>query len=168
MPPAALPPCGVYRTKTAVAGIEAGRLVYFHNHGDPGPGLYPPESWAQNRAKFSERGQTVPADFDPKALEPLPPEGFYRVTKDFFCCEKKCAKFETDMFVQLGFNGAGRALVFVPQLGGAGLALPDRGSIVDDNVLENLVPLKISQNGGEQKSGEPEINISLPRGFNIH
>jgi hypothetical protein len=52
MPPALLPPCGVYRTKTAVAGIEAGRLVYFHNHGDPGPGLYPPESWAQNRAKF--------------------------------------------------------------------------------------------------------------------
>ncbi len=168
MPPA-LPPCGVYRTKTAVAGIEAGRLVYFHNHGDPGPGLYPPESWTQNRAKFSERGQTVPADFDPKALEPLPPEGFYRVTKDFFCCEKQCAKFESDMFVQLGFNGNGRALVFVPQLSTTGFAIPERGSVVDDGVLKNLVPLKVSMNGGEaQKEGEPKINISLPRGFNIH
>jgi hypothetical protein len=55
-----LPPCGLYRTVKPVAGIDAGRLVYFHNHGNPGPGLYPPDGWNANRARFSENGATVP------------------------------------------------------------------------------------------------------------
>ena len=51
-----LPPCGLYRTVKPIGSIEAGRLVYFHNHGDPGPGLYFPESWsAQPRAVLQER-----------------------------------------------------------------------------------------------------------------
>ena len=72
---AALPPCGVYKLTSSVAGIEAGRLVYFHNHGDPGPGLYLPETWQANRAKWSDRGTTVPPDFDAKVLHALPEEG---------------------------------------------------------------------------------------------
>jgi hypothetical protein len=164
---AELPPCGIYRTTATVGGIEAGRLVYFHNHGDPGPGLYLPETWSANRAKFSERGMTVPADFDPKVLFALPSEGFYRVTSEFYCCEKKCAKFEPDAFVQLGFNGNGRALVFAPMLGAGGIALPDRGSVVDDGMLKNLQPLKVAE-GRPSGGTEPEINITLPRGFVVH
>src|SRR5689334_5257055 len=128
-----LPPCGIYRTTKAIGGVEAGRFVYFHNHGNPGPGLYFPETWAHNRAKFSENGQTVPADFDPKSLEPLLAEGFYRVTSGFYCCAKQCAKFEPDALVQLGYNGSGKALVFVPELGATGMHIPERGSLVDDN-----------------------------------
>src|ERR1700759_1240549 len=96
-----LPPCGLYRTLAAVSTIPAGRLVYFHNHGDPGPGVYFPEGWTGNRAKFSPRGATLPAGFDTRALHPLPAEGFYRVTSKFYCCEKKCAEFLPEQFVQL-------------------------------------------------------------------
>ena len=47
-----------------IGTVEAGRLVYFHNHGNPGPGLYFPERWTHNRAHFTPRGSTVPPDFD--------------------------------------------------------------------------------------------------------
>src|SRR5206468_1595524 len=78
-----LPPCGLYRTTMQIGGIEAGRLVYFHDHGNPGPGLYLPDSWKSNRAHFSSDGMTAPTDLDPRALQALPAEGFYRVTAAF-------------------------------------------------------------------------------------
>ena len=40
--------------------MPAGRLVYFHNHGDPGPGIYLPQDWNLNRARWQQRGFTVP------------------------------------------------------------------------------------------------------------
>ena len=157
-----LPPCGLYRTVTAIAGIDAGRLVYFHNHGNPGPGLYLPEGWNQNRARFAQNGTTVPPDFDPKALRALPPEGFYRVTGAFYCCAKQCTKFEPDAFVQLGYNGAGRALVFVPELHAHGISIPERGTLVDDAVLSNLSLLRLAE---REATGD---DLSLPRGIVIH
>jgi hypothetical protein len=143
--------------------VEAGRLVYFHNHGDPGPGVYFPEKWNHNRAQFSASGTTVPADFDPKALRPLPAEGFYRVTAGFYCCEKQCTKFEPDAFVQLGYNGSGKALVFVPEIGAGGIHIPERGSLVDDGQLEHLSALKLPEREGGQK-----MDLSLPRGMIVH
>ena len=154
-----LPPCGLYRTVKAIGDVEAGRLVYFHNHGDPGPGLYFPERWAHNRATFSANGVPVPASFDPRALKALPAEGFYRVTKAFYCCEKECVKFEPDAFVQLGYNGAGKALVFLPEFAGGVISVPERGTFVDDNALENLVQLKMP---------ERKDDIALPRGIVVH
>ena len=154
-----LPPCGLYRTLAQIADVEAGRLVYFHNHGDPGPGLYLPERWSANRAHFSARGHTVPAGFDGKALRPLPAEGFYRVKKDFFCCAKKCRTFETDALVQLGYNGAGKPLVFIPELGGGAITVPERGSMIDDAALVNLTALKVVERRDE---------IAMPRGIVIH
>ena len=156
-----LPPCGLYRTVKPVAGIDAGRLVYFHNHGNPGPGLYPPEAWNSNRARFSENGATVPADFDPRALKPLPAEGFYRVKSQFYCCEKKCMQFEPDQLVQLGYNGAGKAIVFIPEIGGNGITVPDRGTFVDDNVLGNMVQLKLPES-------KQDPGLSLPLGIVVH
>ena len=50
------PPCGLYRTVADVGEIQAGRLVYFHNHGDPGPGIFLPSSWHGNRARFEGTG----------------------------------------------------------------------------------------------------------------
>jgi hypothetical protein len=163
-----LPPCGLYRTVKAIGNIEAGRLVYFHNHGDPGPGVYFPESWNANRAKFSQQGSVLPANFDPKALRPLPVEGFYRVKSEFYCCEKNCVKFEPDAFVQLGYNGAGKALVFIPELAGNAIDIPQRGTFVEDKELANLVLLRLAERQPGTGGGGAEIDIKLPRGIVIH
>lgn len=155
----ALPPCGLYRTVAAIGEVPAGRLVYFHNHGDPGAGLYFPETWTGNRAKFSPRGTTLPRVFDVRALQALPAEGFYRVTSGFHCCEKQCMRFDPDMFVQLGYNGAGQALLFVPELGGSAVQIPERGTPISDKAFGHLTALKVA---------ERRDDIALPRGIVVH
>jgi hypothetical protein len=158
---AELPPCGLYRTTSPIGNVEAGRLVYFHNHGNPGPGLYFPERWTANRAHFSPNGMTVPQDFNPKALRALPAEGFYRVTKAFFCCAKKCVEFQPEAFLQLGYNGAGQALLFTPELASGMITVPERGTFIDDSALPNLIALKIPE-------GAARAEISMPRGIVVH
>ena len=93
-----LPPCGLYRTAAKIGGIDPGRLVYYHNHGDPGPGLYFPEKWNLNRVQWASQGMTAPTPFDNTWLTPLLAEGFYRVTREFTCCAKKCMTFTPEMF----------------------------------------------------------------------
>jgi hypothetical protein len=160
-----LPPCGLYRTVLPIGGVEPGRLVYFHNHGNPGPGLYFPERWSHNRAHFSANGTTVPPDFDPRALHALPAEGFYRVARAFHCCDKQCVKFEPEAFVQLGYNGAGKPIVFFPELGSGTITVPERGTFIDDDVLVHLVLLRLAERRSDGGGGE---DISLPRGIVVH
>ena len=144
-----------------IAGLEAGRLVYFHNHGNPGPGLYLPERWSHNRAHWSSTGQTVPADFDTSVLRALPAEGFYRVKRAFHCCEKKCVEFQPEQLVQLGYNGAGKALLFLPTLQRGAITTPERGTMIDDVALDQLVALVLAES-------EARDDLSLPRGIVIH
>jgi hypothetical protein len=158
-----LPPCGLYRTLLPILDLPAGRLVYFHNHGNPGPGVYFPEKWTANRAHFSPKGMTLPTPFDPGWLQPLPREGFYRVTKAFHCCAKKCTEFQPDAFVQLGYNGTGRALLFVPELAGGAISIPGRGVLIDDEAFANLVALQVNERKTEDRD-----DLSLPRGIIVH
>lgn len=151
----------MYRTVTKIGGVEPNRLVYFHNHGNPGPGVYFPEKWNANRAIWSQNGQTVPPDFDPKSLMPLPAEGFYRVKAEFHCCEKKCTKFEPEQMLQLGYNGNGKGILFVPEYVGGVIRVPERGSVIDDAAFASLVALKLPE--VEQKH-----DLSLPRGIVVH
>ncbi len=137
------PPCGFYRTSIAIGPIEAGRLVYFHNHGEPGPGIYAPESWKTNRAIFSKQGTTLEEAGLAETLEPLPAEGFYRVRESFTCCAKNCVTYEPDMLVQLGYNGAAELILFVPHWHSDGLHLPDKGQKLDASRLGKLEPLKV-------------------------
>ena len=155
----ALPPCGLYRTVMPIGEVAAGRLVYFHNHGEPGPGVYFPESWTANRARFAPTGTTLPMIFDPKSLFALPAEGFYRVAAAFHCCPKQCVRFERDAFLQLGYNGAGKPLLFVPELASGTISMPERGTPIDDAMLANLVALQVNERRDE---------ISLPRGILVH
>jgi hypothetical protein len=159
----ALPPCGLYRTIRAIGEIPAGRLAYFHNHGDPGPGLYFPDTWTGNRAHFAAKGHTLPANFDASAIQALPREGFYRVVKAFYCCSKNCVEFQPEAFVQLGYNGNGQALLFVPELGNSSIQIPDRGSAVDDTAFANLVALGVKE--GSPTKGEI---APFPRGIVLH
>ncbi len=139
-----LPPCGLYRTTGAIGSIPAGRLVYFHNHGDPGPGVYLPESWAGNRARFASAGVVLPDPGAVRFLAPLPAEGFYRVTEPFHCCEQRCRHFEPDTLVQLGYDAAATPIVFVPEIAEAALVVPERGTRVDPGVLGNLRALRVA------------------------
>lgn len=122
-----LPPCGLYRTTGPIGPIEPGRLVYFHNHGNPGPGVYLPKAWTHNRAEFQEKGQTLSDPELVRYLEPLPPQGLYRVAEPFHCCEKKCRHFEEEALVQLGYNGNAEPILFRPELVDAMLAIPAQG-----------------------------------------
>ncbi len=152
-----LPPCGLYRTRREVAGVPAGRLVYFHNHGDPGPGIYLPAAWKANRAQWHGHGHTLASPEDAAALEPLAVEGFYRVVDAFHCCEKKCRLFEAGTLVQLGYNGAADPLLFVPELVDTGLSIPERGTRVDREAIAKLELLKVARpqpNEGGPAPGE--------------
>lgn len=141
----ALPPCGLYRTTQPVAGIPAGRLVYFHDHGDPGAGLYLPSGWSGNRASWQQRGHTLPDEAAARHLAPLPPEGFYVVETAFTCCAQRCVEYPRHQLVQLGYDAAATPLLFIPELGPGGLGLPERGNRVSEGDLAKLTRLRVAQ-----------------------
>jgi len=148
-----LPPCGVYRTTQPIGDeIPTGHLVYFHNHGDPGPGVYLPSGWLANRAAWEETGHTIPSDEWAESLEPLPDEGLYRVIESFTCCEERCRVYEPDLLVQLGYDSDARALLFVPEWTEAGLAFPDLGLAIDEANLTRIAPLKVVEDDDEPAS----------------
>ena len=138
-----LPPCGLYRTRKSLGDVPAGRLVYFHNHGNPGPGIYLPSRWQQNRAVFHENGIPL-GDLEwANTLEKLPAEGFYRVEASFTCCDQKCRTYEPGTLVQLGYDGNAEAILFTPEWTASGFTLPERGTRLDPSRLSKLEPLKV-------------------------
>ncbi len=149
----ALPPCGLYRTRQPVTGIPAGRLVYFHNHGDPGPGLYLPERWNANRVLWQSRGHTLSNEAEAQHLDPLLSEGLYAVKETFFCCERQCMRYEANQLVQLGYDGQAVPLLFVPEFIDGGLGFPERGNRVDDAWLSKLTLLKVAQGASSPRDG---------------
>lgn len=141
---ATLPPCGLYRTTRPLEEhVPAGRLVLFHNHGDPGPGIYLPSGWTLNRADWEERGHTLPSPEWAASLQPLAPEGLYRVQVEFTCCAKGCRTYEPDLLVQLGYNADAEALLFLPEWTASGLGIPELGLPIDVDRLACLAPLKV-------------------------
>jgi len=149
---ATLPRCGLYRTGAPLgAHIPAGRLVFFHNHGDPGPGVYLPSGWSVNRATWHAQGHTIPAPAWATSLVPLPAEGFYRVREEFACCPKRCQVYASELLVQLGYNGEAQPILFVPEWTPAGLAIPETGTNIDAERLSRLAPLVVVE--AEHKPG---------------
>ena len=149
-----LPPCGLYRTTRAIGDdVPVGRLVFFHNHGDPGAGVYLPARWTANRAEWDEHGHVVPSDDWADSLVALPDEGLYRVTETFTCCEQRCRVFEPDLLVQLGYDAEATPLLFVPEWTDGGLAIPELGMQIDADRLARLAPLVVAEADEEPPSG---------------
>jgi hypothetical protein len=142
----ALPPCGIYRTTQPVGDIPAGKLIFFHNHGNPGAGVYLPASWKQNRASWHQNGTPIPGPWWAATLDPLAYEGFYRVREQFHCCEKKCMEFQLDQLVQLGYNGDADPILFVPEIRAEGFHIPESGMRIDRAQISKLQPLKTAMN----------------------
>jgi hypothetical protein len=143
---ATLPACGIYRTREAIEDqVLPGRLVFFHNHGDPGPGVYLPSGWSLNRAQWHDTGHTIPSPDWAATLAPLPAEGLYRVTETFTCCAKACRTYEPDLLVQLGYNSEAEPLLFVPEWTDSGLAIPEMGIPIDEDRLRCLAALRVVQ-----------------------
>lgn len=143
---ASLPPCGLYRTTVPIGDVPAGRLVQFHNHGNPGAGVYLPVAWKGNRARFAERGTTLPDASLARTLEPLAPEGLYRVAETFLCCERACRTFPVEAMVQLGYDTEARAILFVPTWIDDAIVLPTRGTRIEPDHIRKLVRLGIETN----------------------
>ncbi len=139
------PPCGLYRTTQPLPDVPAGRLVFFHNHGDPGPGIYLPRGWSFNRAQWHERGITSPSAEWSASLAPLPAEGLYSVKAGFHCCERKCVRFETGQLVQLGYDGEANAIVFTPEWTARGMGFPERGTRLELDRVESMTLLTVAQ-----------------------
>ncbi len=140
-----LPQCGIYKTTATIGSVTPGHLVYFHNHGDPGPGIYLPESWNFNRAVFRKDGFTLPDEASAQTLEVLAAEGIYRVASEFTCCEKLCFTFKQEQLVQLGYNSHAEPILFRPVMGQSGLVLPEQGQRIDSDRIERLVRLLVAQ-----------------------
>ena len=147
-----LPVCGLYRTTAQIGPVPEGRLVYFHNHGNPGAGIYLPTAWKKNRAVFSEQGVTLPSPELASSLKPLLAEGLYRVEQPFTCCEKNCRTFEKDLLVQLGYDGQARPILFTPTWRDDGLEIPERGQLVDEIRLARLEYLVVPENRSTRPS----------------
>jgi hypothetical protein len=150
--------CGLYRTTATIGGIPPGRLVYFHDHGSPGPGVYLPQRWEGNRARFAASGTTLEEpERASELLEPVAAEGLYRVATTFFCCAERCREFRPEMLVQLGYDAAATPILFVPELAGPSLELPTRGTRIDRERIAHLSRLEVPTRGGVHESGEPEL-----------
>ncbi len=138
-----LPPCGIYVTTAPVGSVPAGRLVYFHNHGDPGPGIYLPSAWRGNRARFEARGHLLPTPDAWRHLEKLPREGFYRVREAFFCCNERCRRFEPESLLQLGYDATAVPILFTPQWVDGRLAIPERGTRIELDRVRSMTLLHV-------------------------
>ena len=139
------PPCGLYRTTRPLGELPPGRLVSFHNHGDPGAGIYLPQSWTLNRAVWQAKGQVVPDAEWSASLEPLPAEGLYVVREAFHCCEKQCVHYHANQLVQLGYDAEATPILFVPEWTSKGLGFPERGTRLDRARLSKLTLLEVAR-----------------------
>ncbi len=146
------PPCGLYRTTQPLGDLPAGRLVSFHDHGDPGPGVYLPKAWSLNRVEWHEKGQTVPGPEWSATLEPLPAEGLYRVKTAFHCCEQQCVRFEPNQLLQLGYDAAATPILFTPEWSSRGLGFPERGTKLAAGRFGSLELLNVAR-GPEPRVG---------------
>ena len=133
-----LPKCGIYRTSKPVQKVAKNQLVYFHNHGDPGPGLYLPTHWKNNQAQFAPKGMPLQDLNEVHTLKPLMAQGLYRVEREFYCCSQNCVHFHPNQLVQLGYTPQAQPILFFPFWDDAELRFPNKGTRIDAENFQHL------------------------------
>lgn len=147
--PMKLPAPGLYRTRDPLPGREtdvpAGVLVYVGRRpSDDSAFVVRPHENRRNRWYWHE--PTVPLVGEADAtwaagLMPLPLEGFYTLPDDLEL--EGGGRWLRNAIVQLGYNSAGRGILFVAELrdGDAANALhfSERGVAINDDLLVRLV-----------------------------
>jgi hypothetical protein len=127
-------------------------LVYVGQRADGGRFVVRPGSNRRNRWYWGEPTTPLPAGGWAWTLKPLPPEGYYNLpqTLEF----GGGGRWVEQAIVQLGYNEAGRGIVFVAEeRDGAtenALFFSNRGHIIDDAMLARLkwapiLPVRMGQ-----------------------
>jgi hypothetical protein len=144
-----LPPAGLYRTRDALPGreaaIPAGVLVYVGRRpSDDGGFVVRPHDNRHNRWYWHEPTTPLAGEADAAwaaTLMALPVEGFYTLPEDLEL--EGGGRWLRNAIVQLGYNAAGRGILFVAELreGDAANALhfSERGVAISDELLARLV-----------------------------
>jgi hypothetical protein len=139
-----LPPCGIYKTRKALAGkeewVRENILIYFHNHSQQGPPLVLlPASNAHNRWTFHDKGYLVKdPDFAESLLE-LKPEGFYILNEAIFLSHEDVIPENT--LVQLGYNRSGDPILFLAQFDNNTIQFPTSGLKCTLEIFDLLRPV---------------------------
>lgn len=147
--PMKLPNAGLYRTREPLPGrdgaIPAGVLVYVGRRpSDDAPFVVRPHENRRNRWYWHEPTLPLAGPDDRAWLETLlalPVEGFYTLPDDLEL--EGGGRWLRNAIVQLGYNSAGRGILFVAELrdGDAANALhfSERGVAINDDLLMRLV-----------------------------
>lgn len=138
-----LPDIGLYRTTQAYPGHEdafpAGVLVYLGEKSGQKFVVRPGQN-RQNRWYWGEPTTPLRSPTWARTLKRLPSEGFYTLPRDIEF--DGGGKWLKNAIVQLGYNGEGRAILFVAEhREGApdnALYFSDQGLLIEDSLLEQI------------------------------
>lgn len=139
-----VPDPGLYRTTKPYpgqeSGIPAGVLVYVGQKSDGTAFVVRPGSNRRNRWFWGEPVITLRSLSWAETLRPLRPQGFYTLPQDLEF--QGGGRWLKNAIVQLGYNGEGKAIVFVGEDHEGEernvLVFSDKGMMIDDDVLDRL------------------------------
>lgn len=146
-----LPDCGLYRTTKALPGheekIQAGTLVYFHNHSESGlPQVLAADHNVMNRWHFHGPGVEFRGLSWADSLEKMPFEGFYTLRREHAFDGGSWPK---GALVQLGYTRTADPILFIAQvrskLDENDLFFSDRGVGITRAQLSMLEPVTVFQ-----------------------
>jgi len=112
-----LPQCGLYRTTKPLpeheADFPAGSVVYFHNHSDSGlPVVIAPDHNIMNEWHFHGAGTPFRGLSWADSLVRMLDQGYYTLRKQL---DFDGGSWPKGALVQLGYNKAGDAILFIAQ-----------------------------------------------------
>ena len=147
-----VPDCGIYRTTTPLSGkeewVRESLLVFFHNHSQQGPPLLLlPESNANNRWSFHDKGYLIKDEGYADSMVALLPEGYYVLGEPLYLSPEEMIPGRT--LVQLGYNRGADPILFLADFHDNRIEFPTSGLKCTFEVFEFLEVVNFQ---GPQKS----------------